>query len=225
MTSGEEWTPMDRKSADSLLRGDRTGHALDRVLAAAQAPAAGHELAGEDAVMAAFRAAAHTPVPRRRKPSALQSCLARMLTLKVAAVAFATSATVGGVALTAHTAALHDTPVSAPESSAATGDPTVPPSSPAPSPTPSPRASASTPVSASAVPKHRVTDFCTDFERSREQAKRFTRNRDEAERACRSRSSSPHRAPSVRPTRERDGGHQQWPGGSGHDDDSGPPRR
>jgi hypothetical protein len=105
MTSPEEWSEMDRRTADRLLRGDRSGHPLDQVLAAATAPATAHELAGEADAMAAFRAAAHAPAPRRRS-SMLRSAVARLLTLKVAVVALGTSATIGGVALAANTGAL-----------------------------------------------------------------------------------------------------------------------
>ncbi|HWS37002.1 MAG TPA: hypothetical protein VN408_30200 [Actinoplanes sp.] len=227
MTSGEEVTPMDRRTADSLLRGDRTGHALDLVLAAAQAPATAGELAGEADVMAAFRAAAHAPAAHRKRPSALHSCLTRMLTLKVAAVAFATSATVGGVALAANNGALHDTTASAPEASAAAvvsrqspavagpKTTTVPPRPAAPTSPP--------PASPSPAPSapHRMPDLCADFQRNDqrfgEQVKRSGKNRTEVERFCRSKAGSPNKAPSSRPTRERkpssDRPQQQWPGG------------
>ncbi|BCY06412.1 hypothetical protein [Actinoplanes sp. L3-i22] len=105
MSSQEGRNPMDRRTAASLLRGDRatTGHPLSAVLAAAQAPAAAGELAGEADALTAFRAAAQSPdvVPLRRRPM-----LAKLLTLKVAAAVFATTATVGGVALAASTGAL-----------------------------------------------------------------------------------------------------------------------
>ncbi|GIE64802.1 hypothetical protein [Actinoplanes palleronii] len=93
---------MDRRTAENLLRG-APGHPVSGLLAAATAPATAGELAGEAAAMAAFRAAAQSPgpVPRRRR-----SFLAKLLTVKMAAVVFATSATVGGVALAANTGAL-----------------------------------------------------------------------------------------------------------------------
>ncbi|WP_433794063.1 hypothetical protein [Actinoplanes sp. CA-252034] len=109
MTSPEEWSEMDRETADRLLRGDRAGHPLDRVLAAATAPATARELAGEADVMAAFRAAGLSPAPRRRS-SLLRSAVARLLTLKVAVVALGTSATIGGVALAANPGALPGPP-------------------------------------------------------------------------------------------------------------------
>lgn len=103
MSSQEGRSPMDRKTAEELLRGDRAGHPLTELLAAAKAPATAGELSGEADALAAFRAAAQSPdvVPRRRR-----SMLAKLLTLKVAAAAFACTATVGGVALAASTGAL-----------------------------------------------------------------------------------------------------------------------
>jgi hypothetical protein len=156
MTSPEEWSEMDRRTADRLLRGDRTGHPLDQVLAAATAPATARELAGEADAMAAFRAAAHSPAPRRRS-SLLRSAVARLLTLKVAVVALGTSATIGGVALAANTGALpgplidHSPPASVPSSDTATVAPeqavsTLP--RPAPTVTTNP---------------DRVTELCQEF--------------------------------------------------------------
>jgi hypothetical protein len=170
MTSPEEWSPMDRRTADRLLRGDRTGHALDEVLAAATAPATDRELAGEAAALAAFRSAVHSPAARRR-PSLVRSTLARLLTLKVAAVALGTSATIGGVALAANTRTLpettaeHQPAVSAPATRPITpkhGTTAVPA-------TPRPSASAS-------VPAHpdRVFELCREFSRhDRDDRKRF----------------------------------------------------
>ncbi|GAA1626442.1 hypothetical protein [Actinoplanes couchii] len=219
MTSPEEWTPMDRKTADSLLRGDRTGHALDRVLAAAQAPATAAELAGEADAMAAFRAAAQAPAKHRKRPSVIQSCLTRMLTLKVAAVAFATSATVGGMALAANTGALHEATFSAPEPSA-TATSEAAQVSPPVSPTVSPPAQVGT--TSSATPKKRVTDtdLCTDFQRNherfREQVRRAGKNQVEMERTCRTRAGAPNTSPSARqpsrePFRDRNGGGTRTP--------------
>ncbi len=104
MSSQEGRSPMDRKTAEELLRGARpVGDPLSAVLAAAKAPATAGELSGEADALAAFRAAAHSPavVPQRRR-----SMVAKLLTLKVAAAAFACTATVGGVALAASTGAL-----------------------------------------------------------------------------------------------------------------------
>jgi hypothetical protein len=156
MTSPEEWSEMDRRTADRLLRGDRTGHPLDRVLAAATAPATAQELAGEADVMAAFRAAAHSPAPRRRS-SLLRSAVARLLTLKVALVALGTSATIGGVALAANTGALpgplidHTPPVTTPSGGTAT---VAPKQAASAVPTPAPTATAN---------PDRVTELCQEF--------------------------------------------------------------
>ncbi|GAA4964008.1 hypothetical protein [Actinoplanes utahensis] len=168
MSTPEEW-PMDRTTAESLLRGDRTGHPLDRVLAAASAPAGDRELAGEAAAMAAFRAAAQTPA--RRRPSAVRSALAKLLTLKVAAVAFATTATIGGVSLAANTSTLSG-PAGVAEPPVTVSRPAQPrPSTPAPSRT---RPSASRPASTPASPSgpstrssapDRTTELCREFGR------------------------------------------------------------
>ncbi|WP_157411106.1 hypothetical protein [Actinoplanes rectilineatus] len=95
--------PMDRETAEGALRGDLSAlpDGLAQVLRAAQAPGRPHELAGEDAAVAAFRAAGHAPGDARiRRRSTI---LTRLLSLKVAAAAFATTATIGGVALAAGT--------------------------------------------------------------------------------------------------------------------------
>ncbi|MBO3738432.1 hypothetical protein [Actinoplanes flavus] len=174
MTSDEEWTPMDRTTADSMLRGDRTGLPLDRVLAAAKAPATARELTGEAAAVAAFRAAAASSARHTRRFPILWSTLSKLLTVKVAAAAFATTATVGGVALAANTGTLPG-PVGAPAASvspSATPEPKPSPSPPSPSPTPSlsvrPRSSGSP----SAGPG-RVADLCREFSgRNREHRRR-----------------------------------------------------
>jgi hypothetical protein len=99
-------TPSGRPAgaADNGLSGaDLSGAVLD-LLAAATAPAHPHELAGEDAALAAFRRPGRAPVrkPRRR------ALLAKLLTVKVAA-AFAVSAA-GGVAVAAAAGTLPDLP-------------------------------------------------------------------------------------------------------------------
>ncbi|GAA0432688.1 hypothetical protein Aca07nite_19930 [Actinoplanes capillaceus] len=169
MTSDEEWTPMDRTTAESLLRGDRTGLALDRVLAAAKAPATARELAGEAAAVAAFRAATTSSAGRTRRFPVVWSALSKLLTVKVAAAAFATTATVGGVALAANNGTLPG-PVGAP---AASVSPSAAPE-PKPSPSTPPTPSASAASSASARPRSsgspgagpdRVADLCREFTR------------------------------------------------------------
>jgi hypothetical protein len=158
MTS-EEWGDMDRRTADRLLRGDRTGHPLDQVLAAATAPATDRELAGEAAALAAFRAATHSPATRRR-PSLVRSTLTRLLTLKVAAVALGTSATIGGVALAANTRTLPETAAEHQPAVSAPATRTVTPKHGATTSPATPRPTAS----ASAQPD-RVTELCREFSR------------------------------------------------------------
>ncbi|MEV6235377.1 hypothetical protein [Lentzea sp. NPDC051838] len=74
--------------------GDRNDRLSD-LLAAASAPARDHELAGEQAAVAAFRAARLTTAPQRRRH--------KMLTIKIAAAA---AAAFGGIALAAAAGAL-----------------------------------------------------------------------------------------------------------------------
>ncbi|MEV6345976.1 hypothetical protein [Actinoplanes sp. NPDC051851] len=155
MSSQEGRSPMDRKTAESLLRGDRTvlrpGDPLGELLSLAKAPATDQELAGETAVMAAFRAAAHSPepVPTRRR-SMLKITLAKLLTVKVAAIAFASTAAVGGVALAASTGALPN-PIHEGKPSASASH----------SAKPKPSGSALPKPSGSALPK--IADLCREF--------------------------------------------------------------
>ncbi|GIE84714.1 hypothetical protein [Actinoplanes regularis] len=150
MSSQEGWSPMDRKTAENLLRGDRAtiGHPLAELLATAKAPATADELSGEAAAMAAFRAAAHSSGPVTPPK---RSILAKLLTLKVAAAAFATTAAVGGVALAANTGALPD-PISVAGPSYSASHP------PKPSPSVRPKPSGSTPALA-----REVDDLCREF--------------------------------------------------------------
>jgi hypothetical protein len=100
--------------------------ALRELLFTAIAPAAVGELGGEDAALAAFRAARLQPaVQDRRRPNMMHN-LARLLTVKAAAIAVAVTAT-GGVALAAGTGTL---PV--PGTGPVTGSATVTPPSTAP---------------------------------------------------------------------------------------------
>ncbi|MEV0899317.1 hypothetical protein [Actinoplanes sp. NPDC049802] len=217
MTSGEEWTPMDRKTAESLLRGDRTGLPLDRVLSAARGPASAGELAGEAAAVAAFRAAAGARGRPVRRFSIFRSALTRPLTVKVVAAAFATTATVGGVALAANTGA-RPAPVSAPAASV--------PASPSPSPSVAPSVSPSVSVSVSvsrsrpagspSAAPDRIADLCREFSRrNRENRRRALdddrfgelirqagdKDRDRVERYCGAR---PGGSAGNRPDREGD---------------------
>lgn len=103
MSSGRR-TRLDRKTAEQILRGDpaawRAAGPLIGPLAAATAAAYSGELAGESAAVAAFRTAAQLgPVTSSGRRSMIKIALAKLLTLKVAAVLAATAA--GGVALAA----------------------------------------------------------------------------------------------------------------------------
>lgn len=97
---------LDRRTAEQLLRGapaqprgaDRD--ALVDLLAAAAAPAHEGELAGEQAAVAAYRAARPAPVHPRRH-LVLKTTLTHLLTAKIAAAAAALA--VGGVAVAAAT--------------------------------------------------------------------------------------------------------------------------
>lgn len=94
---------IDHDTAERLLAGRAVGHeALAGLLSAAAAPAADGELAGEQAALAAFRAARLAPVPRpapvpRRM---FTSASAKVLSVKVAAAA---AVALGGVAVAAGT--------------------------------------------------------------------------------------------------------------------------
>ncbi|MFB9307556.1 hypothetical protein, partial [Kibdelosporangium philippinense] len=100
---------IDRRTAEHLLRGepDREqaagSDALSGLLAAASAPAHEAELAGEQAALAAFRAAHLAPVTQlRRRSMLIKTALAKLLTVKVAATAV-TAVAAGGVAVAAVT--------------------------------------------------------------------------------------------------------------------------
>lgn len=99
-----------RSTAEQILRGEPAGSqagpdVLVDLLAAAAAPAAPGELAGERAALAAFRAARLTPVHEPRRRQMIKTTLAKLLTVKAAAgIAAATAA--GGVAFAASTGAL-----------------------------------------------------------------------------------------------------------------------
>ncbi len=138
----------DRDTAERLLRGAPHGRRggqdpLAELLAAAAAPARADELRGEQAIMAAFRAAHLRPAPQQRSRPMIKTALAKLLTLKAAAVLAATAA--GGVALAASTGTLPNPLSSTPSVSAsagaeaaATGKPTADPSHKGPQGSPSP---------------------------------------------------------------------------------------
>jgi hypothetical protein len=95
-----------RRTAEHLLRGrsGATGHdRLSDLLTAAAAPARDGELTGEQAAVAAFRAARLEPAPQRRRPWMLKIALANVLTAKIAGV---TALAAGGIALAAATGTL-----------------------------------------------------------------------------------------------------------------------
>jgi hypothetical protein len=99
---------IDRDTAERLLGGPAVGTTADHdalvgLLAAAAAPAAEGELPGEQAALAAFRAArlAPVPVPTSRKRSMLTSAPSKLLSAKVAATVLVTA--LGGVAVAAGT--------------------------------------------------------------------------------------------------------------------------
>lgn len=116
---------VDRRIAEQLLSGEATGHddEVTRLVARLRAtgtPGTAHPLAGEDAAVAAFRAAkALAPVPHPRRPSMLKSTLAKLLTVK-AGFAVVTVLGAGGVALAAGTEVLPNPLVDRPAPSAAT---------------------------------------------------------------------------------------------------------
>lgn len=99
---------ISRRTAERLLDGTpldtRTAHLepLADLLDAAAGSARPAELAGEQAAVAAFQAARLAPVPQPRRRSMIKTTLAKLLTVKVAAVA-ATAVAAGGVAVAAAT--------------------------------------------------------------------------------------------------------------------------
>lgn len=96
---------LNRETAERLLRGDAAAPDHDRLtgmLHAAAAPARADELAREDAVMVAYRDA-HLDArsPRTQRGSMIKTTLAKLVTVKVAAVIAATTA--GGIAVASAT--------------------------------------------------------------------------------------------------------------------------
>ncbi|MFC4054758.1 hypothetical protein ACFOY4_34155 [Actinomadura syzygii] len=143
--------PLDRRTAERLLR--RAGRPspgaapldapLDALLAAAAAPARPDELAGEDAAVAAFRAA---PRPARQSRAA---ALRRLLTIKVVAIVGGSLVLTGGAAYATITGRIpghSPTPPASPSDYDRDGHrsprvrytPSPPPSRWTPTPTPTP---------------------------------------------------------------------------------------
>lgn len=93
----------DPVTVERLLAGDPVASPdtrLAELLAAASAPATADELAGEAAVLAAFRAAHPQRIAQPRRRPMFQAVVARLVTAKVAAAAAATAVVLaGGVAL------------------------------------------------------------------------------------------------------------------------------
>ncbi len=139
---------IDRETANRLLDGDpdalsRAGR-LAAPLRAARGQAHRLELAGEQAALAAFRAAADLASERRPpRKSMLKIALAKLLTVKAAAVAAATG--LGGVALAAGTGVLPNPLFGPPATPPATHAPaTHAPATPVPA-TPAPATPGTTP--------------------------------------------------------------------------------
>lgn len=169
MSSNEGSDHMDRNTAEQFLQGDRAtlsaGHPrLAELLAAASASAHPAELAGESAAVAAFTAARHSPPSPARRPSMIQLALAKLLTIKAAAIAGGVAcASVGGVALAANAGVLP-----APITSHLPGVH----SSKSPSPRPTPSGSALPRPSGSAAARLDVVALCRDFDSRGDKAHR-----------------------------------------------------
>ena len=138
---------VDRDTAEHLLAGvpavrHRVGP-LGAYLAAAAAPGQPQELAGGPEAMAAFQAAHLQPAAQQRRTSMIKTWVAKLLTVKAAALLTVTAA--GGMALAATTGALPnplaDTPATTPSPAHATGRPTTTPSHPGGRPSVMPSAS------------------------------------------------------------------------------------
>lgn len=149
---------IDRDTAERLLSRSGVGTAADHdalagLLAAAAAPTAEGELPGEQAALAAFRAARLAPVhaPPSRKRSMLTSAPAKLLSAKVAATVLVTA--LGGVAVAAGTGNLP---------AALGGSPAHPGRDPGPAPSvaASPRASLGTGSGSSADVPAALVELC-----------------------------------------------------------------
>ena len=168
MSSNEGRDHMDRTTAEQFLQGDRAalnaGHPrLADLLAAASASAHPAELAGESAAVAAFTAARQSPSSPARRPSMIQLALAKLLTIKAAAIAGVACAGVGGVALAANAGVLP-----APITSHLPGVHT----SKSAQPRPTPSGSALPKPSGSAAARLDVVALCRDFDSRGDKAHR-----------------------------------------------------
>jgi hypothetical protein len=100
---------IDHRTAEQLLDRGPSGipgvhPPVTALLVAAAVPGLPHELAREQATMAAFRTAGLHPIPQPRRCSVIRTAVAKVLTVKVLAVLATTTA--GGVALAATTGAV-----------------------------------------------------------------------------------------------------------------------
>ncbi len=134
---------IDRDTAEHLLAGvpavrHRVGP-LGAYLAAAAAPGQPQELAGGPQAMAAFQAAHLQPAAQQRRTSMIKTWVAKLLTVKAAALLAATAA--GGMALAATTGALPNPLADTLSPAHATGRPTTTPSHPGGRPSVMPSAS------------------------------------------------------------------------------------
>ena len=137
--------PLTRATADRLLEGTTADvPQLARLLRAAAAPAAGTDLAGQQAVLAAFRHARELTTPTRpRRLTMIKSAVLAALSAKTAAAAAVAAAATGGIALaassgvlpTSHTGGSHPASNS---SHAPAGSPTTATSHASAEPSPSP---------------------------------------------------------------------------------------
>jgi hypothetical protein len=103
---------IDRETAERMLCGDPitardSRWPLASLLVAAAAPALPAELASEQACVDRFRAASRIPARRPRRLSVIKATVLRLLTVKAAIAALATTAA-GGVAFAASTGTLHN---------------------------------------------------------------------------------------------------------------------
>jgi hypothetical protein len=153
---------LDRATAERLLSGDPAAaspgqESLAHLLAAAAAPGRHRELAGEQAAMAAFRVAHRVPPTQQRSRSMIKTALAKILTVKAAAVVAAT--TIGGVAVAAGTGNLpkphqHEAPTQSQSQGAETSETGTEASK---------AASAKASPHASAAPSPSMVGLCTAY--------------------------------------------------------------
>ncbi len=127
---------------------------LSAVFRAATAPAHTAELAGEDAAMAAFRAAAVTETATgSSRPSTVRNVLAKVLTVK-AMVVLAVAGSAGIVV--AATGGVLPTPWSAPQTEQR-------PATPAPAPTETARTTGSAPAPSAGTAAPEIVDLCQKY--------------------------------------------------------------